>query len=164
VRLTRDPVWYDSKAQPTRDGARFVYTRRRRGHGPHQIASLDPAGHDLRVLVGGDDRDAHSARPSPRRDEMAYVARHGRSYDLFLADLDGSHPRPLSRTPGRHELAPRWSPDGELLVVTTSPTSRGVPRLSNPGDLARAGIAVFDRNGRELLSAPGVMPDWMPPW
>ena len=164
LRLTRDPVWYDSKALPTRDGAHFVYSRRRRGRGPHQIARVDAAGRDLRVLVGADGSDAHSARPSPRRDEMAYVTRRGRSYDLFLADLDGSRPRALSRTPDRHELAPRWSPDGELLVVTTSPISRGLPRLSEPGDLARAGVAVFDRNGREILSAPGFMPDWMPPW
>jgi Tol biopolymer transport system component len=164
VRLTRDPVWYDSKVRPTRDGARFVYSRRRRGRGPYEIASIDPTGRDLRVLVGGDGRDSHSAQPSPRRDEIAYVAREGDSYDLFLADLDGSHRRALSRTPDRHELAPRWSPDGELLVVTTAPTSAGLPRLTDPEGLEQMGVAVFDRSGRELFRAPGFMPDWMPPW
>lgn len=164
LRLTRDPVWYDSKAQPTRDGARFVYSRRRRGRGPYQVASVDSAGRDLRVLAGGDGRDAHSATPSPRRDEIAYVALQDGSYELFLAGLDGAQPRALSRTPDRHELAPRWSPDGELIAVTTAPRSAGMPRLADPEGLAQAGVAVFDRSGRERFGAPGFMPDWMPPW
>jgi len=163
--LVTDAAWFSFKAGFNRDGSRIVFSRRPTGAAApaHEIASVDAAGGDLRVLAGGAGEDAHSAEPSPRRDEIAFVARRDADFDLYLRSADGSV-RALTRTPVRDELAPRWSPDGERLVVTTSPTGAGGPRLADEESLARTGIAVLDRGGRELFAAPGLMPDWMPPW
>jgi Tol biopolymer transport system component len=163
-RLTREPDRFDLKGRFTRDGSRIVYSRRRRGSELHRIVSIDVTGGDPRVLAGRGGRDAHSAQPSPTRDEIAFVARQGKGYDLFLADLDGGNARALTRSPERNELAPQWSPDGERLVVTTTPSAAGVPQLVDPEGLVEAGVAVLDRDGRELFWAAGFMPDWMPPW
>jgi Tol biopolymer transport system component len=163
-RLTHRPDRYDLKGSFTRDGTRIVYSRRRRGADVHRVLSIDLAGGDPRVLAGSDGRDAHSAEPSPTRDEIAFVQRDGRQYDLYRADLDGGNARPVTRSPDRNELAPHWSPDGERLLVTVTPAASGMPELADAESLREASVLVLDRQGRELFQTPGFMPDWMPPW
>jgi Tol biopolymer transport system component len=163
--LTRDPAWFDLKGWFSRDGARIVYTRWPTTEGPQQIVSIDAEGNDLRVLGGGaGDADDSSARPSPTRDEVVFVSNRDGSPDLYLADLDGSAARRLTRSPDQSEYAPAWSPDGERIVATVTPTREGRPRLTDPEGLADARVVVFDRSGRQLFEAPGFMPSWMPPW
>ena len=120
-------------------------------------------GSDLRALTLPG-RNQHSARPSPGRDEIAFIADQNGSFDLFVADLSGAGARALTDTPQRNEFAPRWSPDGELLVVTSSPTENGQPRLVDREALEDTTVVVYDRAGNRLLETPGMMPDWMPPW
>ena len=83
--------------------------RRLGNHNPRAV----PPTRSLQEQDGG-----HSARPSPTRDEIAFVSDRDGSSDVFLADLDGSAQRSLQHTPDHNELAPRWSPDGEFVVVT----------------------------------------------
>lgn len=40
--------------------------------------------------------------------------------DLFVVDVDGSHPRRLTRTSGRDEISPAWSPDGRAIVYAAT--------------------------------------------
>ncbi len=162
-RVTWGPGRVDLKAWFTRDGSQIVFSRRPRGLNQHRVVRIDGSGENQRVLAGSDGRDSHSAQPSPTRDEIVFVAAGARGYDVFLADLDGAGARALTQTPERNEMAPHWSPDGERLVVTTTPADVGVPGLS-PQDLARSSIRVLDRQGQELFHAPGFMADWMPPW
>jgi Tol biopolymer transport system component len=162
-RLTDDPDWYDSKAWFTRDGSRIVYTRRPDRGGQSDIVSVAAAGGDLRTLVGTEANE-HSARPSLTRDEIAFVSDRDGSSDVFLADLDGGNPRSLRTTPDRNELAPRWSPDGERIAVTTVPEEAGDFGSMNAAAVAQARLVVLDRQGNTLLDTPGAMPDWMPPW
>jgi hypothetical protein len=63
-----------------------------------------------------------------------------------------------------NEFAPRWSPDGERLVVIVNDASAGAPRLDDPESLAAIRLRALDRDGRVLFEAPGYNPDWMPPW
>jgi len=163
-RLTSDDAWFDLKARFTRDGARIVYSRRRSGGGPHQMVSVDVAGGDLRPLVPASSADEHSGHPSPARDEIAFVSNRSGSYDVFLTGLEADAIRALTRTPDLDEYAPRWSPDGERLVVTVVESRAGVPRLGSPTALADARLRVLDREGNVLLETPGFMADWMPPW
>ncbi len=113
----------------------------------------------MRRFASQADADDHSARPSPTRDEIAFVSDRGGSFDVYLAGLDGSGLRALTSWADRDALAPRWSPDGERLVVTAQPVA-----TADPSKIDEAHIVVLDRHGAVLLDVPGAMPDWMPPW
>ncbi len=162
--LTADPAWFDTKAWFTRDGSRVLYSRKPAAGGPHEIVSIAPDGSDLRRHASDPRSDDHSARPSPTRDEFAFVSNRAGSFDVFVADFDRGRIRQLTQTPHVNEYAPRWSPDGERLAVITSDTAEAAPRLSDPASLASARIRVLDRDGRVLFDAPGLNVDWMPPW
>lgn len=163
--ITHDPGWFDFKAWFTRDGRRILYSRRPLAGGWHEIASIDPEGGDLRLHSHVHESDAHSARPSPVRDEFAFVSnRENEIFDLYLDSIEGGALRNLSRTPAEHEFTPRWSPDGELLVVTVADEEFGMPRLNDLASLERAKIRVLDREGNVLFETAGFMPDWMPAW
>lgn len=159
ARLTADADWFDMKPRFTRAGDTVVFTRGPASGGPRDIVAIAAAGGPVRHLAGTPESDDHSGRPSPSRDEVAFVSDRDGDTDLFLIELEGGEPRPLTRTPDRHEYAPRWSPDGERIVVTVEPVGGA--------DVERAAarrITVLDREGRVLADVPGSMPDWMPPW
>jgi Tol biopolymer transport system component len=161
--LTDDAAWIDTKPGFTRDGSTVVYSRRPAGGGAREVATVASTGGPPRALPLGPG-DHHSASPSPTRDEIALVTeRDGRSR-ILLVDGSGETIRGLRGPEGRDAFAPRWSPDGERLVVTTTPAGRGAPRLVDASSLAETRTAVLDREGRVLLDTPGLMADWMPPW
>jgi hypothetical protein len=54
---------------------------------------------------------------SPDGRRLAYVAPASGGLDVYVADADGRHRSPLTRTPGVSESGPKWSPDGRRLVV-----------------------------------------------
>lgn len=161
--LTSDPEWNDSKAWFSRDGMQIVYTRRPVAGNDFSVFGIPVAGGAPYPIIAGAS-DGHSARPSPARDEIAFVSNRDGSSDVFLADLDGSAQRSLRRTPDHNELAPRWSPDGEFVVVTR--VAREVADFGSmtPRAFAEAHIAVLDRNGKQHFEAVGAMADWMPAW
>jgi Tol biopolymer transport system component len=158
--LTQNPAWFDAKPRFTRDGDRVVFSRRVEEGGPRDVMGLAADGGEAHALAALE-ADEHSAHPSPRRDEIAFVSDRDGLPRVFLLDLDGGPA--LALTPlGRSAQAPRWSPDGERLVVTL--TEGPELRLADQAALDRSRVAVIDRRGRILLEAPGFMPDWMPPW
>jgi hypothetical protein len=73
-----------------------------------------------------------------------YVAPATGGLDVYVADADGRHLAPLTRTPGVSESAPKWSPDGKRLVV-----ERG----------GRLWVIRADRRGDRVL-ANGREPSW----
>ncbi len=163
-RLTGDDQWFDYKPAYTRDGSRILFSRRRRRGGPSSLASIAPDGSGLRVFESTRDSDTHSAVPSPVRDEIAFVWNRDGKSDVFLADLSGENTRKLTLSSERSDLAPRWSPDGERLVVTSTAAGAPLPRLVDRTNLGRTRVVVLDREGNELFEAEGFMPEWMPPW
>lgn len=162
--LTRDPERFALKGRYTRDGARIVFSERPASGGPHDVASLARDGGDRRSHASLPDADDHSASPSPTRDEIAFVSDRGGHSAVWLASLAGdASPRVLAPSDALDQYAPRWSPDGERLVVTAVP--RGEPlRLDDRESLARARLQVLDRDGSVRAETPGLMPDWMPAW
>lgn len=165
LQLTSDPKWFNSKAWFTRDGRRIVYTRRPSGgDGWFEIAEIPAAGGEPRTLVSSPRSDSHSARPSPTRDEIVFVSDRGGDFDVYLVSLDGSGLRNLTNTPERDEFAPRWSADGERILVTVAKQEHGMPRLVDPESLENARVVAIDRAGQKLFETLGFMPDWMPPW
>ena len=163
-RLTGDDQWYDYKPAYTRDGSRIHFSRRRRRGGPSHLASVAPDGSDLQVLESTRDSDTHSGVPSPARDEIAFVSNRDGKSDVFVSDLSGENVRKLTLSSERSDTAPRWSPDGERLVVTSTVAGTRQPRLADRASLARARVVVLDREGNALFEAEGFMPQWMPPW
>lgn len=162
--LTSGPAWIDTKPFFTRDGEQIVYTRRPAPEGRYEIARIDVAGGEPRAVPAGE-TDAHSARPSPTRDEIVFVSKQANgSSDVLVADLDGGNRRTLRATPDWNELAPRWSPDGERVVVTAVRASVAGFGSMNSRALEQSRVVVLDRSGRVLLDTPGAMADWMPPW
>lgn len=143
---------YDDKGRFTRDGASIVFQRGAKRDAPRDLVRLRLADGAAESFGSRPDADDHAATPSPTRDEIAFVSDRDGSFDLFLLGPDGE-PRNLSRSPGEAEMAPQWSPDGERIALTAEPEGGGEMR-----------VRVFDREGRRLYDAPGMMPDWMAPW
>ncbi len=171
--LVVDERWHDVKARYTHDGAWIVFTRRPSRDGPGDVVRVHPDGSDLGLLASRPDSDDHTATPSPRRNEIAFVSDRDGSADIFLADLDGGGVRNLTRSPDVDETAPHWAPDGERIAVAATPPDAGSHSSTAPGstrdDPPRASfegarIVVIDREGRTLFQVPGYSPDWMPPW
>jgi len=161
--LARDPAWFDMKPCFSRDGEHVLFSRRAIAGGPRDVVSIAREGSDPRTLASAAEADDHSAQPSPTRDEIVFVSDREGHPEVFLADLDGSHVRKLTRR-GLSAYAPRWSPDGDRLVVTATQPDAPEPRLSERAGLSDTRVVVLDREGNELLDVPGFMPDWMPPW
>jgi Tol biopolymer transport system component len=165
--LTKGPKRFDGKASFAPDGASLVFTRRLSQDGPADMARLELATGELSHLAGLPEADDHSGKLSPVRDELGFVSDREGSMDIFLVELPDGVPRNLTRTPDLIEGAPRWSPDGELLVILRWATEASRTDTS-PGEIrpdpARTRIAVIDRSGTLLFETPGTMADWMPAW
>lgn len=161
--LTTDPAWHDMKAFFSRDGRRIFFSRRPATGGPRDIMSIAIGGGELLRHGSLPASDDHSARPSPVRDEIAFVSNREGRPAVYLLELPDGAPRRLS-PPGFAAFAPRWSPDGERVVVTATPAGSAAPALSRPESLKSARVLVLERDGTLVLDVPGHMPDWMAPW
>ncbi len=156
----------DTKGQFSRDGGTLWFTRWGAGGGG-RLLTLDLATGELRSVFDDEKTDDHSSKPSPVRNEVAFVSKRDGSYDVFLLDLETRALRNLTQSPGLDEVAPVWSPDGELLVTTRIPSVAGGVRAAQRAsrqDPEHTRIAVIDREGRILLETQGMMADWMPAW
>jgi Tol biopolymer transport system component len=150
---------FAEKARFSRDAGWVVYTGRASREAPGDVLLVRPDGSESRPIAAETDVDENSAHFSPARDEIAFISDRDGSPDLFLVDLAGGPARNLTRTPGRPERAPRWSPDGERIAVSVLPADTG-----DEGEAADERVVVVDRGGKVVLDIPGAMPDWMPPW
>jgi Tol biopolymer transport system component len=150
-RLT-DQNQVEQKGRFSRNGDWIVYTRRTRIRSPGDLVMIRPDGSEGHVVSSTPAFDDHTARPSPTRDELAFISNRRGNPEAFLIPFSGGRAKRLTRTPHRAENAPRWSPDGEKVALT----------VLEAGDVYR--VVVIDRDGAVLLDIPGQMPDWMPAW
>ncbi len=128
------------------DGSKLAYVSNESG-GP-QIYILDlSSGQKRRLTYSG----KYNTSPawSPKGDWIAYCAQGGGSFNIYVIRPDGSDNHALTHG-GRNE-APRWSPDGRMIVYS--------------GDYA---IRIMDANGtgnwRLMRNSGGGqgLPDWSP--
>jgi hypothetical protein len=150
---------FAEKARFSPDGASIVYTGRESPEGPGDVWLVRPDGSGSRPIAAEPEADENSAHFSPTRGEIAFISDRDGSPDLFLLDLASGAARNLTRTPGRPERAPRWSPDGDRIALSVLPAAAGDER-----DPADERVVVVGRDGKLVLDIPGEMPDWMPPW
>jgi len=157
-RLTSDPEFFDMKPRFTRHGDHVVFSRRPAdGHLRDTVLIALESG-STRTIASQPDSDDHSAQPSPTRDEIAFSSDRNGNYAIFLADLEGDSVRQVTHWNDRNAAAPRWSPDGERLVLTVNAVDVRTKSVSN------SHLVVIDREGRIELDIPGAMADWMPAW
>lgn len=156
--LTADPGQFDMKPWFTRHGDAIVFSRRRIDAVRRDIVQIPASGGEVRDIVADPNADEHSGRPSPTRDEVAFCSDRSATTNVYLVDLAGSKPRALTQWSARAAFAPRWSPDGERIVITARPLEAAA------SDISLTHVVVLDRSGAILLDVPGAMPDWMPPW
>jgi Tol biopolymer transport system component len=161
--LTADPEWYDMKPYFSRDGDRVFFSRGPAAGGPRDVVSISTRGGPVLTHASLPASDEHSGRPSPTRDEIAFVSDREGAPAVFAATLPDGPARRLSPA-ARVAFAPRWSPDGEKIAVITRPAGADEPHLSERSSLADIRVVVLDRAGGILLDVPGFMPSWMAPW
>jgi len=155
-RLTDDLQWFDMKPWFSRGGDRVVFSRRPAPGVQRNIAIITLDTGAIRLNASVPDADDHSGRPSPTRDEIAFSSDRNGSYAIFLTDFDGSSVRAVATFHDRNAFAPRWSPDGDRLVITV--VDGADQTISN------SHVVVINRRGDVELDIPGAMPDWMPAW
>ncbi len=98
------------------DGNRLLITVERGGR-THLVLTDREGAWPRQVSVGGG--HAHSPQVSPDGRWVAYIRQpldDLNRTDLMLADLETGEVKMLSGTPARHNILPRWSPDGQRLA------------------------------------------------
>jgi tricorn protease len=89
-----------------------------RGH----ILSVPAKEGDVRIVLGKEGVRYRLAAMSPDAQQMAYISDETREQQLYVANADGSHPRPLTSDAGRQLKSVRWSPDSRWIALTDSET------------------------------------------
>ena len=124
-------------------------------HHGTEIALLDAAGTDLRVLPLG---DGHPQHPnwSPDATHLTYETEADST--IWVADSDGSNARSVFKCTGTCEVAddPSWSPDGSQLAFWWSD---GPAQWIDVVDIS-TGDVVHSVEGPELMGPVG--PRWSP--
>jgi Tol biopolymer transport system component len=133
-----DPAW-----SPTSyNGVKFAFTSMR-DNGSGDIYTYDDSQtpNVRRLTVGG----ARQPAWSPDGTKIAYVVWHGRGFDVFVTNADGTGtPTNLTKSSADNEM-PAWSSDGKKIafvsnrdgkhhLYTMNPDGSGVARLTRGGD------------------------------
>jgi Tol biopolymer transport system component len=121
------------------------------GHGPSQIATVEPDGSDVRYLTAGF-RPAWSADGRRIAFSRTY---HRRNSDVFVMRADGSHVRRLTSTPHWLDVSAEFSPDGRKIVFTR--TFLG----ASPRALQMVVMRLDDLKMR-VVTTEGIAPEWAP--
>ena len=93
------------------DGSEPVYTSRTSGN--QDLWSLDPKTGARRQLTSDQADDAQPAL-SPDGRLIAFISSRGGGQRIWLMNVDGTEPRPISAGPT--DTHPAWSPDGSSII------------------------------------------------
>jgi Tol biopolymer transport system component len=145
----------NAEAYFSADGKQLIFQSTRDGHGCDQIYSMNVDGSNVKMLSNGDGRTTCSyifpngkrilyssthlgdKQCPPKPDSsQGYVWAVYPTYDIFIANPDGSNPKQLTNTPG-YDAETTITLDGKKLVFTSM---RG-------GDLD---IYTMDANGKNV--------------
>lgn len=155
------------------DGSVLVATRILNG-GPPALVGLESDGSGLHLIA----RHAAAGVLSPDGTRIAYLHQGrkyeerdrgggrttGRTTDLFVRDIDGSHSLRLTHTPKGVELGASWDPSGERLAFAQLGRARSLFETGGIGDE----IVQINADGTcrtKVLSLPSAIllePVWQP--
>ncbi|HEY8208197.1 MAG TPA: Tol-Pal system beta propeller repeat protein TolB [Myxococcaceae bacterium] len=134
----------------TPDGAGVAFTSYRRGR-PDLFAQR--AGGDAQLLVS-EGQMATGVAYSPDGRQIAYSVASGESSQVWVANADGSSPRPVTDSPYSINTSPSWSPDGKRLAF-----------VSNRGGSPQIYVMAAAGGDARRLTFQGTYnqtPDWSP--
>ncbi|MCS6875064.1 MAG: hypothetical protein N2Z23_07505 [Pyrinomonadaceae bacterium] len=160
------------------DGKRLIFQSKRDGRGCDQIYVMNVDGSNLKMVSTGFGRTtcayflkgdkkilyssthlADKACPPPPDYSRGYVWAIYPSYDIFVANADGSQLKRLTDTPG-YDAEATVSPDGKRIVFTSmrdgdldiyvmDTNGRNVKRLTS--ELGYDGGAFFSPDGKQIV-------------
>lgn len=151
-----DPTW-------SPDGTDIAFERETpsggTGKGRHTGIYLSD-GTALRQLISDQDGVAFDPAWSPDGREIAFDdtrngahVQFGRTADIYVINVDGTHLRQITHDPKRDDEAPHWSPDGRELAFTVSGDAR-----------AGVGIKTLGAGLSKCLLRPTWSDDWPIAW
>jgi Tol biopolymer transport system component len=99
------------------DGQKIAFSSDR--DGDSEIYVMNKDGSNLVQLTNNSGYDGHP-RWSPDGSMIAFETdRDGGDWDIFVMNVDGSHPRPVTVNTDSNDWMPFWSPDGKWLVFVS---------------------------------------------
>ncbi len=145
------------------DGKQLIFQSTRDGHPCDQIYSMNLDGSDLKLISTGYGRCTCSyflkngkqilyssthvgSKDCPPKPDYSrgYVWSLYPDYDIFIANRDGSNPKPLTTTPG-YDAEATISPNGKKIIFTSD----------RSGDLELYSMDINGKNMKQLTNIPG---------
>ena len=104
---------------------------------------FDMVFHIYRMPIGGGDAEMLTGdsgvavnfhpRISPDGQHIAFISDRGGQNNLWVMDVDGSNARQVARDRDRQMAQPRWTPDGEYIIVRRSGSNSGLVQYHREG-------------------------------
>jgi len=146
-------TWMSVDVHP--DGDRFVFDLL------GDLYELPLAGGPARRLTSGAAWDAEP-RWSPDGETLLFTSDRGGNDNLWLADADGSRPRPLTAETAVRMRDGAWTPDGEYVIGRkriTDTSSIGVNELWMVHRLGGTGVQLTNKDVLGGVMEPALSPD-----
>lgn len=147
-RLTNNPA-IDSSPSVSPDGSQIAFVSNRQGTPQLFIMSAN-GGEARRITFRGNYNQTPRWNPNPTRPFIAFTGRDEKKvFDLYIIDTRDGRMERMTQNQGSNS-DPDWSPDGRLLVYSSS---RGGLFVLNPQTLSET----------QVYKGPARSPSWGPP-
>jgi hypothetical protein len=106
-------------------GAESIYVGASGSNGLFGVDQMDTNGLGRRPIVRAGDSSARDPDYNPALDRVVYASDASGNTEIWIANGDGSHPRPItvgfgSAADGVFARHPRWAPDGSAIVFESN--------------------------------------------
>jgi len=88
------------------------------------IYTVPASGGEAKRIIGGLSFESQP-KFSPDGKKIAFLSDRSGAENVWLADADGSNPKPLTKGRNQLFLSPSWTPDGQYVIVSKSGESIG---------------------------------------